>query len=202
MQQSKTGKTNTCALSIEVIVALALVEPWPYRNPGLIGSLALWNSCHIVVIITSLAPSFIYSFWNMIFSICGHFFYIVVSALKSGLRYLITICNNCKRSILQTYHMEALATWERWPHATYIQVKLQLVFHRCLFGTILNLPWPYGSPGQLGALANWEPWPHAITCFPQMFILNNTKLHGSPGHIWAWDDVSPGHLGALAIWKP
>jgi hypothetical protein len=30
MQQSKTGKTHICELSIEVMVALALLEPWPY----------------------------------------------------------------------------------------------------------------------------------------------------------------------------
>jgi hypothetical protein len=36
MQQSKTGKTHICELLIEVMVALALLEPWPYWNPGLL----------------------------------------------------------------------------------------------------------------------------------------------------------------------
>ena len=33
MQRSKNGKNNICKLSIEVMVALALLEPWPFYEP-------------------------------------------------------------------------------------------------------------------------------------------------------------------------
>ena len=47
-------------------------------------------------------------------------------------------------------------------------------------------PWPYGSPGLM--YTSCTPHVHtckAATCFPQMFILNNIRLHRSPGHMGA-----------------